>query len=245
MASNLHKDLNDSQLHVPKGFASASNDTKLTKDSSGNLVWATDTAGGVTQIVAGSNITISPSGGTGAVTINSTASGESCGLMKKIDMGYFDNGIQFGRTQPYQANLNLANCSGVVGTSYELEISVAYTIKGGSLDGNIGDVWCAVESNTGQIITQSINSLGTQPRDCGKCEERTGVCYMYGFWKILFPVTSNPISKLIITLGSGCEDYEITRSSVTQASYISLKEFCSPLSPQTFSGKGGDAPKKS
>jgi hypothetical protein len=31
--------------------------------------------GGVTQIVAGSNITISPAGGTGAVTINSTGGG--------------------------------------------------------------------------------------------------------------------------------------------------------------------------
>lgn len=38
--SNLHKDLNDSQLHVPKGFAGASNSTACTKDSSGNLVWA-------------------------------------------------------------------------------------------------------------------------------------------------------------------------------------------------------------
>ncbi len=244
MASNLHKDLSDSQLHYPKGFSTASNSTQLTKNASGNLEWATATAGGVTQIVAGSNITISPSGGTGAVTINSTASGESCGLMKKIDMGYFGNGIQFGRI-PYQATLNLANCSGVVGTSYELEIGVAYTTKGGLTDAQIGDVWCAVEGDTGQIITQSINSLGTQPRECGSCAEKTGVCYMYGFWKVLFPVTSNPITALKIILGSGCEDYEIARSSVTQASYISLKEFCSTLSPQTFSGKGGDEAKKS
>ena len=75
--SNLHKDLSDIQLHVPKGFANASNGTKLTKNASGALEWATDSGGGggVTQIVAGTDISITPTGGTGAVTINSTATG--------------------------------------------------------------------------------------------------------------------------------------------------------------------------
>ena len=70
--SNLHKDLSDLQLHVPKGFASASNTTKLTKDATGNLVWAADSGGGggVTSIVAGTNTTISPATGLGDVTIN-------------------------------------------------------------------------------------------------------------------------------------------------------------------------------
>tara|TARA_R110000824_G_scaffold271609_1_gene460099 strand:- start:528 stop:1151 length:624 start_codon:yes stop_codon:yes gene_type:complete len=39
MGSNLHKDLTDSQIHVPKGFSTASNSTALTKDSGGSLVW--------------------------------------------------------------------------------------------------------------------------------------------------------------------------------------------------------------
>lgn len=70
--SNLHKDLSDLQLHVPKGFASAANTTKLTKDASGNLVWAADSGGGggVTSIIAGTNTTISPVSGLGDVTIN-------------------------------------------------------------------------------------------------------------------------------------------------------------------------------
>lgn len=42
MGTNLHKDLTDAQLHVPKGFSTASNSTILTKDSGGSLVWATD-----------------------------------------------------------------------------------------------------------------------------------------------------------------------------------------------------------
>ena len=50
--SNLHKDLTDAQIHVPKGFAAAANTTKLTKDASGALVWATDSGGGGDQAVA-------------------------------------------------------------------------------------------------------------------------------------------------------------------------------------------------
>tara|TARA_R110000823_G_scaffold4464_6_gene17306 strand:+ start:681 stop:1295 length:615 start_codon:yes stop_codon:yes gene_type:complete len=46
MASNLHKDLTDLQLHVPKGFAGASNGTTCQKDATGNLVWAVAGGGG-------------------------------------------------------------------------------------------------------------------------------------------------------------------------------------------------------
>lgn len=42
MASNEHSSLEDSQLHVPKGFSTASNDTVLTKNSSGALQWQDD-----------------------------------------------------------------------------------------------------------------------------------------------------------------------------------------------------------
>jgi hypothetical protein len=42
MASNEHSSLEDSQLHVPKGFSTASNDTALTKNSSGALQWQDD-----------------------------------------------------------------------------------------------------------------------------------------------------------------------------------------------------------
>ena len=46
MASNLHKDLTDLQLHVPKGFAGASNGTTCQKDATGNLVWSVAGGGG-------------------------------------------------------------------------------------------------------------------------------------------------------------------------------------------------------
>jgi hypothetical protein len=49
----------------------------ITSAATNTLVFsaATGGGGGVTQIIAGTNITISPTGGTGAVTINSTGSG--------------------------------------------------------------------------------------------------------------------------------------------------------------------------
>ena len=241
MASNLHKDLSDSQLHYPKGFATASNGTQLIKNASGNLEWATASAGGVTQIVAGTNVTISPTGGTGAVTINAT--GEECGLMKAIDVGHFNTGLTFGRV-PFSGALDFTDCSGDIGTMYELEIGLAYTRSG--VDGVIGDVWLKVELDTGQLITANANSLGTQPRDCGSCAEDTGVCYMYGFWKLNFPISGTKATRLNFKLGSGCEDYTIIPSSISQASYISLKEFCRPFVPQIIGGKsgGGESPKK-
>jgi hypothetical protein len=43
-------------------------------------------AGGVTQIIAGTNITISPTGGTGAVTINSTGGSGNVDLGKVLSI---------------------------------------------------------------------------------------------------------------------------------------------------------------
>lgn len=72
--SNFHRDLQNDQLHHPKDFVAAANSTKLTKNATGNLEWIADSGGGgaVSQIIAGTGITISPSGGTGNVTINSS-----------------------------------------------------------------------------------------------------------------------------------------------------------------------------
>lgn len=62
--SNLHKNLTDAQLHVPKGFASAANDTTLQKDSSGNLVWAAASGGG------GVVTSLTTTGTSGAATLS-------------------------------------------------------------------------------------------------------------------------------------------------------------------------------
>ena len=41
MAINEHKNLNDANLHLPKGFEAASNDSIMTKNSGGALDWVT------------------------------------------------------------------------------------------------------------------------------------------------------------------------------------------------------------
>lgn len=43
MANNEHKNLSNSNLHVPKDFSTAGNSTTLTKNSSGNLSWISNT----------------------------------------------------------------------------------------------------------------------------------------------------------------------------------------------------------
>ena len=77
--SNFHRDLQNDQLHHPKDFVAAANSTKLTKNATGNLEWIADSGGGgaVSQIVAGTGVTISPVGGTGNVTINAAGAGVS------------------------------------------------------------------------------------------------------------------------------------------------------------------------
>ena len=44
MANNEHKNLSNANLHVPKDFSTAGNSTTLTKNSSGNLSWISNTS---------------------------------------------------------------------------------------------------------------------------------------------------------------------------------------------------------
>ena len=95
--SNLHKDLLNSELHNPKDFSTASNNTILRKNNSGNLEWSAENGGGIVtsltttgtsgastlvggvlnvpKILAGTNVTISPATGLGDVTINASGGG--------------------------------------------------------------------------------------------------------------------------------------------------------------------------
>jgi hypothetical protein len=82
-SQNIFKNI---QVNGATQFSAGSNSSNLnfsginitiTSAATNTLVFsaATGGGGGVTQIIAGTNITISPPGGTGAVTINSTGSG--------------------------------------------------------------------------------------------------------------------------------------------------------------------------
>ena len=103
--SNLHKNLVDAQIHVPKGFATAANDTKLTKNSTGILEWAADSGGGgVSSIVAGTGITISPVTGLGDVTINSSATSNNFVSRNIKCYGSIATGVEFGLGSPVGNN---------------------------------------------------------------------------------------------------------------------------------------------
>ena len=63
--------------------------TNLTVDAFGRITSASSgsSTGGVSQIVAGTNVTISPPGGTGVVTINSTGGGGGSGTVTSVATG--------------------------------------------------------------------------------------------------------------------------------------------------------------
>ena len=75
--SNLHKDLLNSELHDPKDFSTASNDTKLCKNSSGDLEWKADTGGGglVTSLTTTGTSGASTLSGAGVLNIPNYATG--------------------------------------------------------------------------------------------------------------------------------------------------------------------------
>lgn len=67
-------------------FASSNGTTGqvLTKGTAG-IQWTTFAPGGVTQIIAGSNVTISPAGGTGVVTINATGESVTASALTRVN----------------------------------------------------------------------------------------------------------------------------------------------------------------
>jgi hypothetical protein len=74
---------------APVALAPGSNGQYLTANSActSGLEWVTASAGGVTQIVAGTNVTISPVGGTGAVTVNATATANATPTVAGVVLG--------------------------------------------------------------------------------------------------------------------------------------------------------------
>jgi hypothetical protein len=78
--------INTSGAVAFNGAYGSSTQVLTSNGSSAAPTWATVTAG-VSQIIAGTNVTISPAGGTGAVTVNATSSGGTgIGLVRAISI---------------------------------------------------------------------------------------------------------------------------------------------------------------
>lgn len=85
--------------------------------------------GGVSQIVAGTNITISPPGGTGAVTVNSTGGGG--------ETAFFANSKTFGYGAPGSTITVNASVAGVAGLTV---VNMGVNSLGASFQGSSGGV---------------------------------------------------------------------------------------------------------
>ncbi len=73
----------------------------LTSNASGLASWQTGGASGVSQIIAGTNITISPTTGTGAVTINSTGGASGYWALSGANIYNTNTGnVGIGTTNP-------------------------------------------------------------------------------------------------------------------------------------------------
>ena len=94
--SNIHSELTDVQLHNPKGFAGASNNTVLIKNSSGNLLW------------------------------DNIQPGMTCGIYSNYDYARWSHvGKTFSNAALLGGDVNLNKCSGALGTRLELTIVIS------------------------------------------------------------------------------------------------------------------------
>ena len=120
--------------------------TDLTVDAQGRITAATSgTSGGVTSIVAGTNVTISPVGGTGAVTINSSGGGGGGGTVTEVT-----------------TNAPLSVTSGT--TTPDLTISQATTSVNGYLSSTDWNTFNEKGTVTGVTGTSPVvSSGGTSP----------------------------------------------------------------------------------
>ena len=83
----------------------------LTSSGGGAMTWSNPSASGVSQIIAGSNVTISPSGGTGAVTINASGGGGSSIYFNVTAYGASPSASASANRAAFQAAINAAATS--------------------------------------------------------------------------------------------------------------------------------------
>ena len=102
-------------LHGGGDTVKAGTGITLTKNSDGTKTISSTATGGVSQIIAGTNITISPVGGTGAVTINATGGGSQTPWTSDINATNFSllnlNRLGIGTTTP-QSSIDIRGASG-------------------------------------------------------------------------------------------------------------------------------------
>lgn len=139
---------------------------KFLKFDGTDFVWDDATGGGgVSQIVAGTNVTISPVGGTGVVTINATGGTSLYGQTQNVSPFETSLGFEAGNSNTGANNTYLGYQAGRSHTGATNSVVIGYqafdvaTIPSNNVV--IGTSACGATSNTSQNVVIGYNAAGT------------------------------------------------------------------------------------
>ena len=164
----------------------------LTTDGS-NTSWATVTAG-VSQIVAGTNVTISPSGGTGVVTINAIGTTASY-----VRTAFTATAGQTSFTVSYTVGYAEVFLNGVLlnSTDYTASSGTAIVLAAGAL---VGDIVEVIAYNT--VAIGSLASTGVLGGTSGQLLTSNGTNSYWANAPVTLPSQSGLGGKFLNTDGS-------------------------------------------
>ena len=172
--SNIHSELVDSQLHNPKGFATAGSNTVLTKSPTNTLVW------------------------------DNIPDGFSCGIYQNYDYARWSHASKtWNNATPLTAVINVTNCSGIVGRRLQLDVVVSTpTLPGGTTDPSVW--CSAIGSNTQDIMTNLMGqeSRIAPASPAFTTIGNPGIGRVYYKWSMTFDVITSIMNSITIKMGS-------------------------------------------
>ena len=189
--------------------------TDLTVDAQGRITAAASgTSGGVTSIVAGTNVTISPGGGTGAVTINSSGGGGGGGTVTEVT-----------------TNAPLSVTSGT--TTPDLTISQATTTTDGYLSSTDWTTFNEKGTVTGVTGTAPVvSSGGTSPAiSMGRSTTSTNGYLTSTDWNTFNEKVAGAITSGQVAYG------DTTANTIEGATTFTYDDATDILSVGTYEGK--------
>jgi len=172
--SNIHSDLVDAQIHKPKGFTAASNETYLTKNVSGDVDWV------------------------------GIGTGHNCGIYKAYDYARWSTAAnQFRNASILTDTITLTNCSGIVGTRLEIEMFVVTEELGGTNDPSVwacatGSNTQQIIDN--QLVNGTARLPACNPVYTVHCAQGVGSIAYH--WKAVFDVVTAPMTSIVLKFGS-------------------------------------------
>ena len=184
----------------------------LTVDAAGLPVWAASGggSGGVTQIIAGTGVTISPTGGTGAVTINATGGGGGSGTVTSVSGTGTVNGITLSGTVTSSGNLTLGGS--LSGVSLSTQVTGTLPVANGGTGITTTPVNGAIDIGNGTGFTRTTLTAGS------------GISITNGSGSITISATgggggSGTVTSVGLTMPSG---FTVGSSPVTSSGTIAV-----------------------